>query len=199
MSPYKDNIDSLISKYSPFFSSDNDDKKTEMNKVVDIKKNPEIGKILYEKETTDSRRAFLEESVRKWNESMNRILVIILIALFVCFLLIILYYLLYPMLPNFLIIIASIIVISIAIILAYRQYFDSITRWKMDFDIYKIPPPLIKDTENISNNSAVVSDFGSSLFSGMCMNASCCSQGTSWDSITGRCTLIVPTTPLRKT
>jgi hypothetical protein len=196
MSTYQQNINSLISRYSPYASSS----KAESIRSSSIaattmgpEQYPEIDKILEERDTTDARRTHLEESVRKWNESMNRILLYVTVAIFACLLLLIIYNYLY--LPTTLFVIAVVAVIATAAIFSVRQYFDSINRWKMDYDVYNYSPPVLDTTD--FNQEVPESQIGSSIFSGWCMDSTCCSAGTIWDPASGQCSVVLPMTPRR--
>jgi hypothetical protein len=189
MSTYEQNINAIISRYSPYASSS---KEIGISSTAGPEKYPEIEQILEDRETTDARRAHLEDSVRKWNESMNRILLYVTAAIFACLIIIIIYNYLY--LPTAIFVIAIVAVIATAAIFSARQYYDSINRWKMDYDVIDYSPPILHTTvlppEGVPN-----SQIGSSIFSGWCMDSTCCSAGTIWDPAAGKCAVVVPTTP----
>jgi len=197
MSTYEENINNLINRYSPYaYSSDALalDSSSIAAKIMGPEQYPQIEKILEDRETTDARRAYLEDSVRKWNESMNRILLYVTIALSVCFVLIIIYN--YLFLPTVIFIIAIVSVIATTAIICARQYYESINRWKMDYDVIDYSPPVLDTTVSSPEVTQVPkSRIGSSIFSGWCMDSTCCSVGTIWDPAAGQCKVIVPTTP----
>jgi hypothetical protein len=193
MSIYQNNINALISRYSPYASSSQDSALSIANMTMGPQKYPEINKILEERDTTDARRTHLEESVRKWNESMNRILLYVTVAIFACLLLLIIYNYLY--LPTIIFVLAVVAVIATAAIFSVRQYFDSINRWNMDYDVYNYSPPVLDTTD--LNQEVPESNIGSSLFSGWCMDSTCCSAGTIWDPASGQCSVVLPMTPRR--
>jgi hypothetical protein len=191
MNTYQQNINLLISRYSPYASSSYDSALSIANMTMGPQQYHEIDKILEDRDTTDDRRTHLEESVRKWNESMNRILLYVTVSLFACLLLLIIYNYLY--LPTALFVLAVVAVIATAIIFSFRQYFDSINRWKMDYDVYNYSPPVLDI--NVLNQEVPESQIGSSLFSGWCMDSTCCSAGTIWDPASGQCSVVLPMTP----
>jgi hypothetical protein len=179
---YSQGLDNLLKKYQQAISG---------NPIVQSAVNQqEIDKRVAEYKETQVRSIALEDSIRKWNESINRIIIIFVITFFAVFLVILIYIYFVPQLP---ITIILIIVISTGTIFAMRQYYDTTSRYPGDYDEYNFNPPILVNPppagETAGPNMYSQSDT-SALLSGVtknCIGSYCCADGTSWDYKTGKC------------
>jgi hypothetical protein len=147
--------------------------------------------VLAQMERTEKRRIELKDSLRRWNESINQILMIATIALFVVFIVIVLYsVLLAPFVPVFFVVMVCSIVLGGSAIYCLRIYYDSIHRWNMDFTEYDYPPPVLETTP--AAIPAAGTGNGSGAF--ICFNSSCCDTGTVWDASSNQC-IVAPAQP----
>ena len=179
---YNQGLESLLEKYRQTISG---------NPIVQSAVNQqEIDKRVAEYKKTQVRNIALEDSIRKWNESINRIIIIFVITFFAVFLIILIYIYFVPQLP---ITIILIVIISTGIIFSFRQYYDTTSRYPGDYDGYNFNPPILVTPpppgETAGNNIYSHSE-SSALYSGImknCIGSYCCAEGTSWDYKTGTC------------
>jgi hypothetical protein len=148
-----------------------------------------------QEDDTLKRTILLEDSFRKWNESMNQIIILFVLSLFFSFIVFLIYLFFLPEMPVGIIII---VILSVGLIACGRQYYDSISRWKMDYDIYNIQPPELVPVDSSGNNiySNAKGDLNTGFFNTsstnssyqyFCFDSSCCAEGTTWNPSTYKC------------
>jgi len=179
---YKQGLDNLLKKYHQTIS--------ENKNVQSMIEEKQIIKDVAHYEDIQARSIALEESVRKRNESINRIVLIFVITFFSMFLVILIYIYFLPQLP---IVTILVIIISTGIIIAGRQYYEMTIRSNYDYDDYDYNPPIIIERPEPGATPAtnIYSESETSKLVSLkalnCFASSCCASGTSWDAKTGKC------------
>jgi len=124
---------------------------------------------------TQNRMIEFNENLKKRYAAYNGIFTIVVIALVLIFILFLLARI-FPFIPT---VIATAIIVSIAIIVVFYKYYDILSRWNMNYDVYNLLPPA--DIEKHNGIPIVASMNGSDISgasSAQCVGNSCCSVDT---------------------
>jgi hypothetical protein len=139
---------------------------------------------------TQNRMIEFNENLRKRYAAFNYIIVTWVIAFLLLFIILLLSRF-FPFPTSFLIT----VIIAIAIIVSGWKLYDIYSRWNMDYEVYKLQPPVLQtvkyDADGHLITPAPVSASASSD-KAECVGAKCCSQETVWSASLNTCT--VPTT-----
>jgi len=106
----------------------------------------------------------------------------------------------FPIIPDMILTVLSVIIISYALISSYMIYRDIQSRDLMDFDKYAGGPAPIKadlsgnavKIKNAREKSASMGDLLGSINLNGCIGSDCCDEGTEWNSKKATCVPIVP-------
>jgi hypothetical protein len=124
---------------------------------------------------TQNRMIEFNENLKKRYAAYNGIFIIVVIALVLIFVLFLLARI-FPFIPT---VIATSIIVAIAIIVVFYKYHDILSRWNMNYDVYNLLPPA--DIEKHKEIPIIASSNGSDISgasSGQCVGNSCCSADT---------------------
>lgn len=165
---------------------------THQNEMIDIVEN-EKERLLLKKGSIDSaltnknREMILNDNVRKKYARYTDLMIVIIMTI-ICFLIILLLSNTFPIIPEPIITILTIIVVSVGIINGIYILYDIVIRDPLYFDRLNVPPPVAKLTPQ---QLAVQSQSGDLLSSmtQVCNGQECCDDqvGTIWDPSSSTC------------
>jgi hypothetical protein len=137
--------------------------------------------------SSQQRAVFMNHNLQKRYNAYVQILYVIVIVLFVIFV-ISMVQSYFPIIPTFIFNLVYIGLISFLILYSIVSYYEIQRHDKMEYDKLKL---IGRDATNSDISGADISD---GLFIGgygVCINGSCCAEGTQWDASSGTC---IPTT-----